>query len=219
MTFKVKRSEINTAIAEAPNVFAANALRNFDQSVHQHCADVAAHSAHMAKAKDGKADPYPPPEPHRLIARAVAISPSGVCTPDYEIDEDMPSKEAIGAAELANKKTILLNQVSQEEGRLVSAIIPSGKHRAHHFRREDINAADAKRQNEIAAKKKKLDPDELTRAVIAGRPAEDAAFLADHDAKMDSIRAISRHGALLHSEIEDLTADTIDKWTPKSFPK
>lgn len=51
------------------------------------------------------------------------------------------------------------------------------------------------------------------------RPPEDIQFLADHADRQARSDAIMRHGAELHAQIEDLTAETIAVWQPAEFPK
>lgn len=241
MTFVVKQSEIEAAIATAPAAFHANLLRRFPESVKQHALDLAAHADHMGNVdRDAKAaaaekrpttyQAYPAPDPPALIDQAVArVQEKGktVFVPDFKVINDLPSPEQVKAKALRAAKDQLIGAVSEAESAAANAVLPFGKRRANDMRRIDIHAADQARRAELAAQLDGLAPSDPTRhakvaaladAVKAGRPKADADFVAAHEARVAKLDKIFRHAAALQSEIEDLTADNVADWKPRPFP-
>lgn len=117
---------------------------------------------------------------------------------DYEIVMPTVSFEA--------KKAKLLQQVSDAESAAQLAVVAPGKIRAFQFREADIRKAD----NARAAARAQGTPD-------PGRPEADTRFLDEQAAREDQRNEIARWAAQLHSDIEDLTPDTIDAWQMKAF--
>lgn len=241
MTFVVKQSEIEAAIATAPAAYHANLLRRFSESVKQHALDLEAHGTHMdnvardakvatAEKRAPKFQAYPPPDPPTLIDQAVSrVQENGktVFVPDFKVINDLPSPEQVKAAALRSAKDALLGAVTQEETRVANTVLPFGKRRAGDIRRVDVQIADQARAATLRAAFNDLAPSDPVRiakeaglvdAVKAGRPKADADFVTAHEAAVATLDKIYRHAAALQSEIEDLTADTIASWKPEQFP-
>jgi hypothetical protein len=78
----------------------------------------------------------------------------------------------------------------------------------------ELSALDVERA-EIA---KELDSSALDRAADAALSDDDKAFLAEYERRKTSTEAIQRWAAQASSDIEDLTADTIDSWKLPPLP-
>lgn len=109
---------------------------------------------------------------------------------DYEIVDDSPLPPT-----LEQKKDALEHAVSGMAMRARAEIIPPRKLKTYEFKYGDIYAK-----------------------VPKDRTPEDKQFLEEYSKKTAASYAIDRHIADLHSEIEDLTAETIDTWKPAPFP-
>jgi hypothetical protein len=103
---------------------------------------------------------------------------------DYEIVDDLPPPPT-----LQERKRELTNQVHLQEMEAYIAVIPRGKRRLLEIQHREITGK----------------PPEQ-------RTAEDVAFLEDYDAKQSRIQAITKAGAILEAQIEDLTEETIAGW-------
>lgn len=114
------------------------------------------------------------------------------------------------------KKARLAEQVAHAEAEALAAVLPPGKVRAFQFREADIRKADQARYAAELAKQP-LMPIDFARFVDQNRPDEDARFLDEQAAREDRRNEIARHAAQLQSDIEDLTAETIDAWVMKPF--
>jgi|GEM_PF-3301509 len=219
---------------------------DFDAAVKAHIGELIAWRAHMANVgKDPKKyQTYPQPQAHPLVESSILEvegSEGANYTADYEIVNDDPSPELL----LRQKKNALLQHVSQLETVASLSVVPAGKKRFLNMRENDIRTADAGRKASIlkehadrqmaALKKlpeqKRLDPVAVTEAigeqmtdelldkhVEKARSDEENDFLAEQAVRQARYDAISRHGALLHYEIEDLTLDNIEQWVMKPFP-
>jgi hypothetical protein len=123
-------------------------------------------------------------------------------TADYEIVG--PSFEV--------RKARLFEQVSRAEAEALAAVLPAGKVRAFQFREMDIRRADQLRHVAVLANDPAADFD-----FVKARPPADTRFLDEQAAREDQRNEIARHAAQLHSDIEDLTPDTIDAFEVKPF--
>lgn len=143
---------------------------------------------------------FPPPHAPVEIESSIKRTPKpdGTTTfePDYEIVP--PSIE--------QRKEKLFAQVSAAEQDATRAVVPAGKIRAFQFREQDIRKADQARYVAAAP----MIPTEQ-------RPEADTRFLEEQAAREDRRNEIQRWAASLHSDIEDLTADTIDAWEMTPF--
>lgn len=209
MTVTIKKSEIQAAIANAPANYHVRLLQSFPESVAAHVAELDYHAAHMELVAKGKADAYPPPDPPVLINQAVSRIERGgkiVHVADFVVVDDLPTEQQIRDKRLADKKSELISAVSSEESHLSNKAFPIGKRRAAEFARLDILRADDARQRDIGD-------------IVKHRPPSDTALLNDYNKRSASIESLARHAAMLHSQIEGLTLDTVDTWRPEPFPK
>lgn len=189
MTLKVLKSQI--------------ASFDFAGQVADHVAALEAHDAHMGnvRAEEGKPanertyEAFPAPTAHPLVDAAVrrVLNESGGTTfvADYDVEDDGPTPEEV----LVAKRNALLAAVTNAETAARNAVIAPGKVRLHSIRARDAYA------------KKKED-----------RSAEDEKIIGENEALRAKLDAIELYGAMQHSEIEDLTIDTVDGWKLKEFP-
>lgn len=164
------------------------------------------------------AQPYPAPQAPPVVEQAVGLKagPEGEeYVPDYELVDEIPLA-ADDEAGLRRRKEALFAEVTRLETEAIDAIWPPGKRRADHYRMQDINAADSARVKDIvtAAGDRPVEPDELHRMMIGGRP-QDHAEDADKDEKRRAaIEKIQRKAAAMMAEIEDLTTADSHLWIP-----
>lgn len=172
---------------------------DFAALVAEHVVALQAHASHMAivrsqadrPAEERTHEAYPPPSPHPLVDAAVRRVEGGGFAADYVVEDDGPTPEEV----FVRKKAELMGAVGAAETAAKAAVMPAGKVRLH-----AILVADA------GAKKK-------------GRTTEERAALELDEVVTKKFDAINRHGAVLHSEVEDLTAETVDGWKMKEFPR
>lgn len=188
--------------------------------------------AHMARVKKDEANgvigidkhlAYKRPSAHPLIEKAVNEKDEI----DYEIFDDGPSPEQV----LAVKKNELMGAVNLAELVAVRSIVPVGKIRILNLKETEIRAKDSAviakmtaKQNGLlnsvaaAAKiKKQITNDDIAAAVISSRTAHENEFISSQERSRLTIEAIGRVAAQAHSDIEDLTLDTIDAWRMPDF--
>jgi hypothetical protein len=214
MTTRIARSAIRDPDAFAVEVAAfAHEHRNW--------------TAHMERVKHDedrgvtgieRHAPYPRPLHHQLVMDAVNEHGQ----PDYEIFDDGPSASQV----LQSKKTGLLAEVSCAEAAAIAALVPAGKRRLLNMRAQKIREDDRDRYAKAAEARSGLltklmitsiDPADLAADVEAMRPAADTAFLKEQDEIKRKIDAIEQSAAQAMHDIEDLTIDTIDRWTMPEF--
>lgn len=154
---------------------------------------------------------FPPPSAAIEIESAIkrTANDDGTTTfePDYEIVP--PSIDM--------RKQRLFARVSEAEQDAIKAVVPAGKIRAYHFREQDIRKAD---QARYAAAVKDAEPGtqiDFAKFIDEHRSVTDTRFLQQQDSRDDQRNEIQRWAANLHSDIEDLSADTIDAWEMKPF--
>lgn len=152
--------------------------------------------------------PAAPVEVDAAIRRTPRENGATEFTADYEIVG--PSFET--------KKARLFDQVSAAERDAIAAVVPAGKVRAFHFREMDIRKADSIRyQTAVVGLAKDVQPPDFASFTAENRPLSDNRFLDEQAAREDQRNEIMRWAAGLHSDIEDLTSDTIDAWEMKPF--
>jgi hypothetical protein len=171
-------------------------LREYDE----HDAVVRAHAADAdmpaAERWVTLAVPQAPAEVDAAIRRTPREDDTTEFTADYEI---------VGPP-FETKKSRLFQRVSEAEGVAINGVVPPGKVRAFQFREIDIRKADqVRRDSEVASVTK------------SSRPAADQHFLDEQASREDCRNEIMRHAAQLHSDIEDLTPETIDAWEMTPF--
>lgn len=180
--------------------------------------------------------PYPAPEPHPDVKAAVKLNPGGTHYADYILQDDLPTPEQI----LQVKKQNLMAHVCQLEQDALHKVIPLGKRRLFEIQHRTLKRREEQRKvdlhNEVTASIPKLSPympgltvaqqkeaDDKFAAIpgtVEGeRSPEEAKLLALAAADEKHRLAIELHAANLLSEIEDLTAETIDAWKPTPFPQ
>lgn len=164
-------------------------------------ADLPADERHVA---------FPAPSAHAEIEAAIRRDPqengTTVFTPDYEIVAPPPPS-------LAQKKAELFDLVSTHERDAIAGVLPAGKIRAYQFREQDIRKADQKRWADVDHDKF----NNFEQYNYLERPPEDTKFLEEQAAREDQRNEIQRWAAQLHSDIEDLTEETIEAWEVKPF--
>lgn len=146
--------------------------------------------------------PYPPPAAPPLVGDAV--NRDGFVA-DYEIDDDLPSADE----RLAARKGELLGQVAKAEDAALARVLPAGKRRLAQMR---YNASMAKACIVVA------DGPDATKIVDARSDWERAECEA-HEATLARLDAIALQAAQASSDVEDLTAETIDAWQMPAFPE
>lgn len=151
--------------------------------------------------------PAAPVEVDAAIRRTPREDGTTEFTADYEIVG--PSFET--------KKARLFQKVSEAEGAAINAIVPPGKIRALQFREMDIRTADQSRYAAEVAGSSRIGvaPPDFVQFCEENRPADDRRFMKEQAARQDRHNQIQRWAAQLHSDIEDLTPETIDAWEMK----
>jgi hypothetical protein len=157
---------------------------------------------------------FPPPHAPVEVESAIKRTPKPDGTTTFE-----PNYEIVPPS-IEQRKERLFAQVSAAEQDAIRTVVPAGKIRAFQFREQDIRKADQARiMAEYAARaaagdKTQVDSDKFQNE---HRPAADTRFMEEQAAREDQRNEIQRWAANLHSDIEDLTADTIDAWEMKPF--
>lgn len=203
MTFIVKQTEIDSLIVIAPP-YMREMLENFSTAVAQHAKDLNDHAFHMTQVEAQKNlareeqsyQSYPAPAAPVLIDRAVRRRDDGVFVGDFQLINDRPSIEQIAVKRLREKKSELTSKITEIETAVSAKVIPVRKRRSLEFKLGDI------------LPKKEED-----------RSQDEKDFLKEYSTKKALLFAIAKHGAELHSQIEDLTDKDVDTWTPAPFPE
>ena len=138
---------------------------------------------------------------------------------DFEIVDDRPELNI-----LKTKKDKFFNDVSIAERSAMDRITPPGKVRIYFLREQDIRAADAafiqKQSGLLKAASVAVGLTEnIESAVEKQRTPSDTAFMADQAERRRKLGLIERAAAQMHSDIEDLTLENIDKWKMPDFSK
>lgn len=188
-------------------------FEGFDVAVAEHALNMRNWRAHMARVDEDKTKPdLPAIERHIAYGRPVApelveaaVNENGKV--DYELVDDGPSSEQVFAA----KKNELLGLVTAVEQQAKHAVLPRGKHRLFAMREADIRSGTPKpgMLKSIATA--------VGLTSIEEPSPEDKQFLEDQIARRARISAIERAAAQAHSDIEDLTLETIDAWKMPDF--
>lgn len=207
-------AESVAALGVDPNGFAElvaariETLREYDA----HEATVRAHAANDGmKSEDRWVTLAVPPAPAAVgFAIRATNHPDGSHTyvPNYIID----------AEPLDKRKAALTEQVNEAERNAIHAVLPQRKARAHQLREFDIRKEDAARANaEIEKQPHPRPPFDVEKFNRINRPAADTEFLDAHAAREATLQKIYRWAANLHSEIEDLTEETVDAFEVNPF--
>lgn len=130
----------------------------------------------------------PAPTEHHLIEACVRRVPRGDEPDDYVVDYE------IVRPTLEERKAELAATVQAAETAALHAALSPAKRRLLAYR-----------LNEIAVKETADSSDDMT-------------AVQQHKQLVEHGNAVGRHAAQLLSEIEDLTAETIDTWQPAPFP-
>lgn len=135
-----------------------------------------------------------PVVPHPLVEAAVTRKQYPVFT---EKPDDFVKNYTVidDTPSLEERKEILAHEAARLAGEAMKIITPPLKQNMWHYQFADI-----------------------MRVIEEDRTPEQVAFLAEHDARELRKVAVHRHLAKLHSDIHDLTAETIDAWQPAPFP-
>lgn len=197
-------------------------------------ADVAAHAfemrhwrAHMARVAEDEKNKVEPIDRHIAHPRPGAMPLIEACVnendvADYEIFDDGPTEDQI----LAMKRLELIGKVTEAEQAAIATVVPIGKRRIFDLREHDILVSDEKIIRDLepgwVAKvastvgvAKKID---VQAELEKRRPAEDTKFMQEQSGRRARINAIQRIAAQMHSDIEDLTAETVGSWVMPNFP-
>lgn len=166
---------------------------------------------------------YPRPVAKDLVDAAVDEDGN----PDYEIVDDTPSPEET----LPLRKQQLLQAVSIAENAAIEKVSPRAKQRWLNIQEQEIRGRDLAIVKGIIAKEsgmlnavkkvagfKSMSSDDIAKTVNAARSDEDHVVLATVKSQRAKMEAIQRVAARAHSEIYDLTVDTIDNWKMPEFP-
>jgi hypothetical protein len=145
------------------------------------------------------------PGPHAIDAVRDAIVFNGLS------DKYVPYYELIGPP-LAEKKQTLFAQVTEMENAAIEANIPAAKRRHWQYRMQDVLASDHQRLTETEDT-----PGDMMAWMRNTRPALDAEFMDDYEARGVKQHAIQRWAAKLHADIDDLTEDTVDAFVVTPF--
>lgn len=213
MTFKIELERLGVLGADG-----------FAKLIEQRIATLKEYDEHEAVVRAHAADPERKPE-DRWESLAVPPAPLEIDgsikrTPRSDgATEFTPDYEIVGPS-FALRKSRLFDAVSAAERDAMAAVAPAGKLRAFQFREQGIRAAD---QAIISAEIKRIrdeasaDVLDVDAFIALKRPAEDTQFLTDQAAREAKRQAIYRWAAGLHSDIEDLTPDTIDAFVVTPF--
>lgn len=208
MTLTVKKSQLNPEV-------------DFSALVAAHIVELQQYDTHMDMVSRQLADPYPPPTAHPLIVAAIRVNETGSpkYSPDFTIEDDLPTEAEVLAAQLKAKQDRLFHVVAQMENAAADAVSPRGKRRLQSILENDVRSAEIEKLGRLRKSAKPGTSDDDLRATVEkSRSRPDAELLQRQDATRARLTAIDRHGAELHSQIEDLTLETIDAWKPEPFP-
>ena len=155
-------------------------------------------------------DTYPRPLTHPLIDAAVRQDGDQFIA-DHEIVDDDPTGEQV----LREKKFALLQKVYiDEEAAKEQVQPPLGKRRLFNLMENDIRNADTLLTAKIIdetpeAERMSLD---IVKELTKRRDPKDTKHLEDQGACRANVDAITRSGAQIMHDIEDLTLDDIDSY-------
>lgn len=212
MTFRIASDELGgvtpSAFAEQVDARIAT-LREYDD----HEATVRRHAADETMKPEQRWTTLAVPQAPAEIDSAIRTTenPDGTHTfaADYEIV----------APALDKRKAALTEQVNEAERNAIHAVLPQRKVRAHQLRVEDIRQVDRDRTTAEFEKRKlekrEQEPIDWDQFHRSNRPPADTEFLDAHAAREATLQRIYRWAANLHSEIEDLTEETIDAFEVK----
>lgn len=160
-------------------------------------AAVAAHIKALEEHRFTEGEPAPA-VPHLLVEAAIARKqyPIEAGRPDdfvpaYRIIDDTPPPPT-----LEERKAALVHEALVMMHKALNDITPPLKAGLWSYQLADISKTDERQ-----------------------RTAEQNAFMMDHEVRQQKTEAAHRHLTQLHSDIDDLTETTIDRWTPAPFPK
>lgn len=197
-----------------PNKIKRSWIRgDFQKGVEEYVKELNSHVGHMKMVDEGKAQAYPPPQAPAEIVAAISLDEkNGLYFSDFEIVEDGPTPEQ----QLRSAKDELLARVTQMEVLASNYIAPPGKRRKIHIRHGDAVVRVARESLEDGTLRKIGNKIGLT----SGREftRDEQAAVSEAEALVKGLDAVSRHAAELHSQIEDLTQETIAGWKPSPFP-
>lgn len=221
----------------------ATAIGDYQSKVAAFAVEMTVWQQHSAKVgREEGFEAYPPPHAHKLIWQAIALADDGVSwIPHFVIKDDAPDAEVL----LRGRKNALLAQVVAMEANQSVTIFPPGKRRLYELKEGAVIARDRERrktieEEEAAARQDAMSrlspeeasdaakvaailssgktPDQVAYETINGRSKEDTDFMAGYTAIRDAMNAAMMHSAQVCSDIEDLTAETIEGWTIPAFP-
>lgn len=195
----------------------------FEVAVAAHAADMKQWRGHMDRVADDERNEVTGINRHVAYQRPVAsrlvescVNENGLA--DYQIIDDGPTPAQV----LAKRKNELLNAVSIAETAAISAVVPPGKMRLLNMRENDIRDAD---EAAFAAKVKPGILAKMATSVglsaatdLPTRPQADTDHLEQQADRRRRIDLIQRAAAKMHSDIEDLTIETVDAWKMPAFP-
>lgn len=200
MTVKIPKSQVGT---------------DFDTLVAHHAHEMREWRTHMGRVAEDEKNKvtgikkhwaHPRPGAHPLVESAV--NEKGEV--DYEIFDDGPSP----SQQLDAKKSRLFAAVSFAEQAAIAKVVPPAKVRLFMLM-----------ENEIL-EKQKIEPGGLIERAgeFLGfsrhvQSDDEKAFMQAQQDRRARIAIIERTGAQAHSDIEDLTAETIDAWQVPDFSK
>lgn len=177
---------------------------------------------HMAEVIVGRAQSYPAPTDIGDVMAAVEILPDGSVSTDYVVEDDTPKPADL----LPAKKVNLANFVLALESRLNESIEPSLRVRKNV---RLVSKAERKRSPEdqsiidtITAKGDSASNEEKDLlAFLKGKPRrtpKDETVLAARDQRAAMRDQLDEWVADKLAEIDDLTVDDIDSWSPGEPP-
>lgn len=129
-------------------------------------------------------------EPVGEPVRFVSSTQPDDFVPNYVLIDDTPPPPS-----LDERKAELASNWARQAENIVNEVSPPLKRGLWALQRADAGKV----------------PEEL-------RTPEQKAAIAQADARSAKVHAVQRHLAQLHSDIHDLTAETIDAWKPAPFP-
>lgn len=194
----------------------------FATMVHNRVLTLKEYDAHEATVRAHAANPDMP-ENERWTLLAVPVAPAEVDAAIKRVPQDDGTTDFVADYEIVGpsfevKKSRLFQKVSEAEGAAINAVVAPGKIRSFQFREHDVRKSDRERYQ--AALNEAKDPSKLMafdEFGMATRPEADTRFLEEQASREDQRQEIMRHAAGLHSDIEDLTPETIDAWEMKPF--
>ncbi len=170
---------------------------DFGRTIASHLDALEKWRQHMANvARDPSTyQPYPAPIAPPMVAQALREERDGdgvlSYVPDYELVDDGPTPQQT----LQSKKNHLFGTVFHMEQVAAATVFPPSRRRHIEFLVSDASA------------KKPED-----------RSAEEKALIQKYEETTAKLVQVSRHGAMLNNQIEDLTEETVETWKPADFP-